>query len=57
MNDSYERFNQNIEREFNPRFNLFGKYGSKYKSINPLDANSNIKFEDDLSEILIDENN
>ena len=52
LDDSYERFYQNIEHDLNPKFNLFGKYGTKYKNLNPID--SHLKIEDDFSEIFIE---
>lgn len=53
LDDSYERFYQNIERDLNPKFNLLGKYGTKYKYLNPID--SHLKILDDLSDMLIEE--
>ena len=41
-----------MERDLNQKFNLFGKYGTKYKNLNPID--SHLKIEDDLTEMLIE---
>lgn len=52
LDDYYERIQKKKEGDINPKFNLFGKYGTKYKYLNPIDYH--LKTEEDSSELNID---